>query len=186
MQQTLDRPTVMLAVNDDDIFDKTDSGRDELRTRAAGLNQRTRSILIMVDGVRSVGDLRTAIARLSAPEDSLATLLNLGLIVRAPGASARAPDARDEPKAADADAGEDVVAHRPHDPERFRVAKKFMNDTVVDALGIRAFMFTLKLEKCATLSDLAALAPEYSRLLVKAKGGEVAGALRTRLRSLLT
>ena len=45
---------------------------------------------------------------------------------------------------------EDQVAH-------FRVAKAFMNETIVDALGIRAFMFTLKLEKCATGADLVLL-----------------------------
>ena len=36
---------------------------------------------------------------------------------------------------------------------QFRVAKAFMNETVVDSLGIRAFLFTLKLEKCATATD---------------------------------
>jgi hypothetical protein len=181
MLVTLDRPEGALQMNDDDVLDKTDSGRDELRTRAAGLNQRARSILIMVDGVRTVGGLRLAIAKLSAPADTLELLLAQGLVAQTHTAPARiAPVA-----AASSDSDEPIVAAGTNDAERFRVAKKFMNDTVVDALGLRAFMFTLKLEKCVTLTDLGQLAPEYTRALVKAKGAEVAGALRTRLRELL-
>jgi hypothetical protein len=181
MLTILDRPEGALQMNDEDVLDKTDSGRDELRTRAAGLSQRARSILIMVDGVRTVGDLRVAIERLSAPADTLDSLLELALVVQTRTAPARL--VQSDPAVPDAE--EPIVAASTIDPERFRVAKKFMNDTVVDALGLRAFMFTLKLEKCATLADLAQLAPEYSRALVKAKGAEVAGALRTRLRELL-
>jgi hypothetical protein len=169
-------------MNDEDVLDKTGIGRDELRTRAAGLTQRVRSILIMIDGVRTVGDLRVAIARLAAPADTLESLLALGLVVQT--YTAPAPLAQSSPAAVEAD--ETIVASGSTDPERFRVAKKFMNDTAVDALGLRAFMFTLKLEKCATLADLAQLVPEYSRALVKARGKEVAGALRTRLRELLS
>jgi hypothetical protein len=50
---------------------------------------------------------------------------------------------------------------------RFRIAKAFMNDTIVDALGIRAFMFTLRLERCATRDDLKTLLPDYARSLMK-------------------
>ena len=69
--------------------------------------------------------------------------------------------------------------------QRFQVARKFMNDTVVDALGLRAFLFTLKLEKCGTLEDLNALLPEYLRALGKARGEQITAALETRLRELL-
>jgi hypothetical protein len=170
-----------LPVNDDDIFDKTASGRDEIRSRSGQISQRTRSVLIMVDGVRTVRDLRQAIEKLTAPADSLESLLALELIVQTrSGAAPRMP-----PQPAAPPVGGGPMAAGANDAERFRVAKKFMNDTVVDALGLRSFMFTLKLEKCATLADLAALAPEYSRLLTKARGAEVSGALNTRLRSLL-
>lgn len=169
-------------MNDDDVFDKTQSGRDEMRSRSREMSQRARSVLIMVDGVRTVRELRHAAERLTAPADTMETLLALGLIVQT--RSAPAPRVTAPTPAAPVVAEAAIVAGA-NDPERFRVAKKFMNDTVVDALGLRSFMFTLKLEKCASLSDLAGLSPEYSRLLTKAKGPEVAGALSTRLRSLL-
>jgi hypothetical protein len=172
----------------DVIYDKTTGGREELRTRAEGLPQRVRSVLIMVDGARPARELREAVQRLGAPNDTLESLAAMGLIAptRAAAESSTLPDsaaAVTEAPASDLPAEQFVAA--PNDPTRFRTAKKFMNDTIVDALGFRAFLFTLKLEKCATLADLANLAPEHSRLLLKAKGGEVAGALRARLRELL-
>jgi hypothetical protein len=177
-------------MNDDDIFIKTPSGLDEVRTRASGLPQRVRSVLIMVDGVKPVRDLRDAVARLGAPPETLDSLLELGLIqlhaaspTKATGSAAGAgAPTTESPETVIDDAVPEVGTN---DVDRFRVAKKFMNDTVVDALGIRSFMFTLKLEKCATLNDLAQLTPEYTRMIHKAKGTEVAGALRTRLRELL-
>jgi hypothetical protein len=172
-----------LEMDDDDVFDKTASGRDEMRSRSREIPQRVRSVLIMIDGVRTVGDLRHAAERLTAPADTMESLQALGLIVltRSGSVSRVAPvPAPAAPVVVDV-----VIPAGVNDPERFRVAKKFMNDTAVDALGLRSFMFTLKLEKCATLPDLAELAPEYARLLTKAKGAEVAGALSTRLRALI-
>jgi hypothetical protein len=53
---------------------------------------------------------------------------------------------------------------------RFRAAKSFINETVVDALGVRAFLFTLKLERCSTRDDLAALLPDYAKAIRKFRG----------------
>jgi hypothetical protein len=167
----------------DAIPDKTEAGRLELRTRAQGLPPRLRSVLILVDGVRGRSELQQAMAGIGAPPDALDTLAALGLIAAAP-APPPAPVEAAEVVPDDSEP-EPFDAAPTYDPERFRVTKKFMNDTIVDALGLRAFMFTLKLEKCATLADLALLAPEYSRLVLKARGSEVAHALRNRLRVLL-
>jgi hypothetical protein len=54
---------------------------------------------------------------------------------------------------------------------RFRAAKQFINDTVVDALGVRAFMFTLKLERCSTLADLVDMLPDYAKAIAKGRSG---------------
>jgi predicted secreted protein len=178
-------------MNDNDIFTKTPAGLDEVRTRASGLPQRVRSVLIMVDGVKTVRDLRVAVTRLEAPPETLDSLLDLGMIQLHAPAQVKAATGRSGtdgaalPQRSEAVDDDATTATAGDEIERFRVAKKFMNDTIVDAVGIRSFMFTLKLEKCATLNDLAQLAPEYTRMLEKAKGSEVAGALRTRLRELL-
>ena len=53
---------------------------------------------------------------------------------------------------------------------RFRAAKTFINETIVDALGVRAFFFTLKLERCSTRADLARLLPDYAKAIAKFRG----------------
>jgi hypothetical protein len=67
----------------------------------------------------------------------------------------------------------------------FRMAKAFMNETIVDARGIRAFGFTLKLERCATLPDLAALLPDFSEALQKSLDRDAARAMVERARELV-
>ena len=60
-----------------------------------------------------------------------------------------------------------------------------MNDAVVDALGFRAFFFTLKLEKCFSRADLAALLPDYDAPVKKGNDPEVARLMSQRARDLL-
>ena len=71
------------------------------------------------------------------------------------------------------------------DAERFRIAQKLMNDSVVDALGIRAFFFTLKLEKAATVADLRALLPDFDKAITKGSGDATARILGVRAREIL-
>lgn len=187
-------------MKDTDHYAKTGAGLCEVRDRALQLPKRLRTMLIMVDGTRSVLQLRDAARTLGAPEDFLEQLLAQGLVepgksrqrgdpaaqsptasqalgplpsTAGPGASmAPARDAALEPPAATAN-------------ERFRVALKFMNDSAVDILGFRAFFFTLKLEKCFTAAELLDLMPEFTAAIAKRSGPEVARALETRARQLL-
>ena len=171
-------------MNDNDIYGKTEAGLAEVRTRGAGVSQRLRSVLIMVDGERRVGELRQAAATLGLPGDALDSLAKLQLITlrreaaSRPAASAPAPG----PIAAPAP----PPSALPADPvERFRVAKSFMNDAVVDALGLRAFMFTLKLERCGTVADVASLTDECVKLLSKARGPDAGRIFGARMRTLV-
>ena len=77
-------------MQDTDIYTKTEAGREEIRTRALKLSMPMRAILLMVDGQRTVADLRGIIAGSKAPADALDTLLAQELIV---GTSAAIPAA---------------------------------------------------------------------------------------------
>jgi hypothetical protein len=68
---------------------------------------------------------------------------------------------------------------------QFRAAKSFMNETIVDALGIRAFTFTLKLERASTRADLAQLVPDYAKAMQKVKDAAETRLIVDRLRELL-
>ncbi len=70
--------------------------------------------------------------------------------------------------------------------ERFRAAKAFINETIVDALGVRAFLFPLKLERCSTRADLARLLPDYAKAIARFRGEAETGSSSNALRSSLS
>ena len=173
-------------MNDNDIYGKTEAGLAEVRTRGAGVSQRLRSVLIMVDGERRVGELRQAAATLGLPGDALDSLAKLQLITLRREAAARPAASASAPAPGPIAAPALPPPALPADPvERFRVAKSFMNDAVVDALGLRAFMFTLKLERCGTVADVASLTDECAKLLSKARGPDAGRIFGARMRTLV-
>lgn len=166
---------------DAEILVKTPAGTDEVKARSRKLPPRMRTMLIMADGQMSAGQLRKAAVALGAPQDCLEFLIQHGLIAPAQVRQARA----------EAAANDEVVAEEApevpklSDAERFRAALKFMNDNAVDAMGLRAFFFTLKLEKCYTPADLSALMPDFVKLVTKGNGEMVARVLEERAREII-
>ncbi len=169
------------------IFAKTTAGTDEVRARLLGLPQRLRTVLIMADGSHSGVQLNEAAAQLGAPADAVQILFDMGLI--APSGAPQVRRGAAAPPAASAKAAKEApppaFAATPAEGERFRAAQKFMNDSAVDMLGLRAFFFTLKLEKCYTRADLLALVPDFGKAVGKAGGAQVASVLQARARELL-
>jgi len=163
------------------IYEKTEAGADEVKARSRKLAPRLRTMLIMVDGMISATQLQDAAATLGVPNDFLDSLLQQGLIRRRAAAQA-AEESIDLVLDAPAAPG---WPEPPTDGERFRSAQKFMNDSAVDAMGLRAFFFTLKLEKCFTLEDLRTLLPEYTKVVTKGSGEGVARVLARRARDML-
>jgi hypothetical protein len=157
---------------DDDVYRKTARGAAEVKERRAKLSPRLRTMLILVDGTATRAKLAEDGARVGAPADFLDQLAAAGLIERVGGGAPR------EAKAAAAAAPADEF-------ERFRAAKQFMNDTIVDALGIKSFFFTMKLERAAVLADLRDLAGPYREAIAKARGEDEAALLAKRLEAML-
>jgi hypothetical protein len=150
-----------------DIYRKTDKGQAEIQERKLKLLPRLRTMLILIDGTQPEFLLKEAGARMGAPDDFLQQLAALGLIERAASGTAPAPAA-------------------PTDEfMRFRSAKHFMNTTIVDALGFKSFLFTMKLERAGVCADLAALLDEYEKAIAKSQGAAQAEVLAARLREML-
>lgn len=163
-------------MNPSDVVDKTEAGQAEVRTRAAGLAQRLRTLLIMVDGARTVAQLQAAAAQVGAPADALDQLLQAGLVAVRSAAPARSSSAASRAAASAAPPPAPAAAPAPAAglPDRLRVARQYINDTIVDAVGVRAVFFTLKVERCYSADDLEGLLPEFERLLSKARGASEA------------
>ena len=157
-----------------DIYRKTQQGQAEITGRKMKLNPRLRTMLILIDGSQPEFLVKEEGEKVGAPEDFLEQLLKLGLVEKAGRDSPAAPRAEPAPAAPEV-----------NEFERFRDAKDFMNVTIVDALGIKSFFFTLKLERAGTLADLRELADAYQAALTKAEGEAKAEVLAKRLRDML-
>ncbi len=157
-------------MNSNDIVIKTAKGVAEVEARSKRLPQRLRTILIMMDGTLTAGKLQEIAAKMGVPPDFLDSLQAEGLIETGSAAPASVAAA--------------TVAAPPV-ADRFRAAQKFMNDTVVDALGMRAFMFTLKLERCFTCEELNGLMDAYVKAIAKGSGEEIAAVLKLRAQELI-
>lgn len=139
----------------DEVYVKTDAGRDEIETRARKLPPALRSTLLVVDGRRSIGQLIALASGLHAPPDALARLAELGLI--APLAQAAAAEVSPSlPQSEIAD--------------RYRLLSGLMSEAVRQHLGLRGYFMQLKIERCADTDELSTLLPELAAAIAKAKG----------------
>src|SRR5690349_2257962 len=117
------------------IYGKTPLGLSEVSNRKMKLPPRLRTMLILIDGAQPEFLIREEAEKVGAPADFLDTLLAKGLIEKT-GQAVPVADAAQAAPAAAAPADEFT---------RFRAAKDLMNITIVDALGLKSFFFTLKL-----------------------------------------
>ena len=157
------------------IYGKTDLGVREVTERKIKLPPRLRTMLILVDGHQPALILEEEAKTIGAPPDFFDQLLGMQLIEKIGSVNSQvvlAPDNIARPPAAD-------------EYTRFRVAKDFMNVTIVDALGIRAFFFTLKLERAGNLADLRELIGAYGEAITKGSGADQARVFTERLRAML-
>ena len=167
------------------IYSKTAAGTAEIADRKLRLPPRLRTMLILIDGNQPEFLIREEAEKVGAPADFLDQLIARGLIEKSGqfALAANSPDVTTESPAAPA-------AAKPAPPQaddftRFRAAKDFMNVTVVDALGIKSFFFTLKLERAGTLADLRELVEGYHAAITKGEGKAQADVLTQRLRNML-
>lgn len=162
-----------------DIYGKTPLGVQEVGARKLKLPPRLRTMLILIDGKQPLLILQDEAEKVGAPKDFLEQLRGMELIARigsiAPSAVAPAANT---PISVGGTAPDHLFA-------QFRQAKNFMNISVVNAMGIKAFFFTLKLERAGTLNDLRALMEPYQAAIRKASGDAEAQVLTERLREML-
>lgn len=114
-------------------------------------------MLILIDPAKTADELRASAARIGVEPDFLEALVRDGYIAVVAGSDSGPAEA------APREVTKDEFA-------RFRAAKAFLNETVVDVLGVRAFMFTLKLERCSSRAELALLLPDYAKAIAKGRG----------------
>src|SRR5471032_2600136 len=165
------------------IYDKTDTGRNEIATRSQHLAPRLRTLLLLIDGRRSEQELLASVAGLLAQQyiflsRSYAALpaVDAALPLETPPAVIGAVTGT--PQATPAVAGMDAA-------QRYQALYNFYTSTIKSTIGLRGFTLQLKVEKAATLGDLRELRQPYLDAVLKAKGNAVADQLRAQLDQLL-
>ncbi|HEY3177877.1 MAG TPA: hypothetical protein VGL25_03250 [Casimicrobiaceae bacterium] len=141
-----------------DIYAKTELGARELKERHLHLPLPLRSVLIMVDGNRTVADVLEKARALRLDEKALETLAVNGLIA---------------PKFAvpSAAANETIDPVRSDDEiERYRIVQRMISDAINSHLGLRGYALMMRLQKAADMRDLHALLRDFATVLVKRVG----------------
>jgi len=159
-------------MNPNDVPVKTDAGNRELAQRAHKLSSRVRSLLIVIHGTDTVAQLTRNFHAFGDVDTSLNELARLGLIAVREGSVTTA-------------AAQMPAANAPDIVPSPQQAKQLLNESAVAVLGLRAFLFTLKLEHCYTAEELRGILPEYQRVVTKAKGEPFALAMVERIESIL-
>jgi hypothetical protein len=159
-------------MNPSDIPVKTDAGNRELAHRSHKLSSRVRSLLIVIHGTETVAELTHNFHAFGDVGASLNELATLGLIKVQGAGSGGAVTQMPAANAAD------IVPPA-------QQAKQLLNESAVAVLGLRAFLFTLKLEHCYTTEELRGILPEYERVVTKAKGEAFATAMVRRVETIL-
>lgn len=167
------------------VFDKTDKGREEIATRKHQLAPRLRTLLVMIDGKHSAGELLQKVGSLGLTESSLAELLENGFIQQAQPVTAPpqpAPQPEAAPAAVATAAPEAIL---PEGQNQFQAIYHFYTQTIKSMIGLRGYALQLKVEKAGSIEDFRALRQAYLEAVLKAKGDEIARSLRQRLDQLL-
>jgi hypothetical protein len=160
-------------MNPGEIYAKTDEGTRELKERQRNLPIALRSILIMIDGSRTVAEVLERARALRVDASAFASLEREGLIAKrfsAPSAaeSATVPVARSEGEV-----------------QRFLTAQQKISDSINAHLGFRGYLMMMRLQRASNLRDLHDLLPDLAQALVKRMGADTATPLVQELQRLI-
>jgi hypothetical protein len=145
-----------------EIYAKTEEGARELKERKRNLPVALRSVLIMVDGNRTVAEVLERARALRVDVAALETLERAGLIAK----RFSAPSSSD-PEAASVPRSESEI-------QQFLAAQKQLSNAINEHLGFRGYMMIMRLQRANNLRDLHDLLPDFAKAMVKRVGIDAA------------
>jgi hypothetical protein len=141
-----------------EIYAKTELGVQELRERKLNLPVTLRSLLILIDGNRTVAEVMDKARALRLDERALSALERGGLIAKRFSAPSVAPAEAEPPVRT-----EDEV-------QRYLQAQQLISDAINRHLGFRGYGLMMRLQKTANNRDIHDLLPDFAKALVKRIG----------------
>lgn len=165
-----------------DRYNKTESGRREIRERSLALSRTARNLLLILDGSRS-GEEWVGMVQGASPAD-LQALIAAGLVESA-AARREAPRAEAAPAGA-AGVGGDTVPAAPDAPVgtglSYADLYASLNALIKEQLGLlKGYRFSLEVEKAGSVPELEDVARRFAEEVRKVKGDTAAQMVRRAL-----
>jgi hypothetical protein len=152
------------------IYTRTGKGDEEVSARRPGLDAKLNSILFLVDGKRTRDDINALAERLGSPADSIDRLVDGGYVRTLEKPAAR-PAASGTVNNRNGDAPSAVVAtHSQADSALQSILYQHLITAAKQYLGVRGFLFHLKIEKATDLPELRALIKPMGEAIAKSRG----------------
>jgi len=129
------------------IWAKTDAGRTEMQAKALVKERALRSLLLLIDGIKSEEMLLANLVGIEAQH--FTQLESMGLIEPAAAPAARSAAAR-----AAAAAQPKVADPAPSGPLDYAHFTQTLTQLISKELGLRGFTLTLAVEKASTIEEL--------------------------------
>ncbi|MES2354155.1 MAG: hypothetical protein V4568_07090 [Pseudomonadota bacterium] len=153
------------------VFQKTAKGNEEIKKHSIKLEYKVRSLLILIDGRKTYGQINETIRHLGLGPDAFQELEQLELIQAitmqaSPAAVAAEPQVRTG-------------------IEKFIDAQRFMSEIANDALGFKGLFFKLKIERCSNVEELKELLEDFETMLGKKQTAEQANMARKTAENIL-
>lgn len=172
------------------VFSKTEKGRLEVKTRSNLIDQRCRSLLLLVDGKTPAAELIARVAGLSITREHFQKLMDLELVAAvdtgaAPAATFRVEAERTPPVERRAPPVEPPAVQL-SSAEKFIQAGNFMNQTAKDLMGLfAAVSFQQKVALAGSIDDLRKLRQPMVDAITTSKGESFARGMAAELDRLL-
>ena len=153
------------------VYKKTQKGMNELLARTPDIDARLVSVLILVDGVRDATEVNRLAQEAGLPVDALEILFHGGFIDRKFKGSAAPADAKIDAPA------EQAASKKPAQTsqlQKFNALYAHLVEETKALLGLRGFIFQLRIERASTPMELKALIEPIGRAIEKKHGFEMA------------
>jgi len=145
------------------IYQKTEKGQDEIRTRANHLDQRHRAVLLMINGEKTCDDILVQLQPLGMTQAVFDELESDGYIrTHVPGAATV--------KAAPATSPAPAATSKEPAAEGYQRLYRFYTETISRYLGLRGYLLEMKVEKASNVAELVALRDTLKAALGKTRG----------------
>ena len=147
------------------IYRKTAKGLAEITSPSRTVERRVRPALILTDGNRTGALVLSLTNGIGIQEMDFDQLIDSGFIeaIALPGGADGGTGAQETAEHRTSSG----VSEPRSDLERYSDGQRFLNETMTDHLGVRAYFFVLKVERCSSAEDLIALVPQFEQALAR-------------------